>query len=128
MAIELVEAGKAREILLSGDAGGSSGDEITSMTRYLLDHGIDPAIVRSDGAGLSTRETCERARSMFGVDRAIIVSQYQHLPRAVALCRAADIEADGVVAYCECRRVTEIRNNVREWLAAPKAVAEMLLR
>ncbi|MGY0497640.1 SanA/YdcF family protein [Nocardia sp. FBN12] len=128
VAIELVEAGKAREILLSGDAGGSSGDEIASMTRYLLDHGIDPAIVRSDGAGLSTRETCERARSLFGVNRAIIVSQYQHLPRAVALCRAADIEADGVVAYCECRRVTEVRNNVREWLAAPKAVAEMILR
>ncbi|MFG2444813.1 vancomycin high temperature exclusion protein [Nocardia fluminea] len=128
VAIELVEAGKAEEILLSGDAGGSSGDEIASMLRYLLDHGIDPAIVRSDRAGLSTRETCERAKSMFGVDRAIIVSQYQHLPRAVALCRAAGIETDGVVAYCECRQVTEIRNNVREWLAAPKAAAEMLLR
>ncbi|MFD4353777.1 vancomycin high temperature exclusion protein [Nocardia sp. NPDC058518] len=128
VAIELVEAGKAARILLSGDAGGSSGDEIASMTRYLLDHGIDPAIIRSDGAGLSTRETCERARSVFGIDRAIIVSQYQHLPRAVALCRAAGIETDGVVAYCECRRVTEVRNNVREWLAAPKAVAEMLLR
>ncbi|MEV0854791.1 SanA/YdcF family protein [Nocardia fluminea] len=128
VAIDLVEAGKAEEILLSGDAGGSSGDEIASMLRYLLDHGIDPAIVRSDRAGLSTRETCERAKSMFGVDRAIIVSQYQHLPRAVALCRAAGIETDGVVAYCECRQVTEIRNNVREWLAAPKAAAEMLLR
>ncbi|WKG11160.1 ElyC/SanA/YdcF family protein [Nocardia sp. PE-7] len=128
VAIELVAAGKAEQILLSGDAGGSSGDEIASMTRYLLDHGIDPAIVRSDRAGLSTRETCERARSMFGVDRAIIVSQYQHLPRAVALCRAAGIKADGVVAYCECRQITEVRNNVREWLAAPKAVAEMILR
>lgn len=128
VAIELVAAGKAGQILLSGDAGGSSGDEIASMTRYLLEHGIDPAIVRTDGEGLSTRETCERARSMFGIERAIIVSQYQHLPRAVALCRAAGIEADGVVAYCDCRRSTEVRNNLREWLAAPKAVAEMVLR
>ncbi|MFJ2837290.1 vancomycin high temperature exclusion protein [Nocardia sp. NPDC087230] len=128
VAIELVAAGKAGEILLSGDAGGSSGDETGSMTRYLLEHGIDPAIVKADGEGLSTRETCERARSMFGVEQAIIVSQYQHLPRAVALCRAAGIEADGVVAYCDCRRSTEVRNNVREWLAAPKAVAEMVLR
>lgn len=126
VAIELVSAGKARGILLSGDAGGASGDEIASMTRYLLAHGIDPAIVRSDGEGLSTRATCERARSEFGIGRAIIVSQYQHLPRAVALCRAAGIEADGVVAYCECRRSTEVRNNVREWLAAPKAVVEMM--
>ncbi|MFD5177078.1 vancomycin high temperature exclusion protein [Nocardia sp. NPDC058379] len=128
VAIELVAAGKAGEILLSGDAGGASGDEIASMTRYLLERGIDPSIVKADGEGLSTRETCERARSMFGVERAIIVSQYQHLPRAVALCRAAGIEADGVVAYCDCRRSTEVRNNVREWLAAPKAVAEMVLR
>lgn len=128
VAIELVAAGKAGEILLSGDAGGTSGDEIASMTRYLLEHGIDPEIVKSDGEGLSTRETCERARSMYGVERAIIVSQYQHLPRAVALCRAAGIEADGVVAYCDCRRSTEVRNNIREWLAAPKAVAEMVLR
>ncbi|MGS2809898.1 hypothetical protein [Nocardia sp. MW-W600-9] len=37
VAIELVAAGKAGEILLSGDAGGSSGDEIASMTRYLLE-------------------------------------------------------------------------------------------
>ncbi|SFM87589.1 hypothetical protein FEK33_27490 [Nocardia asteroides NBRC 15531] len=128
VAIELVTAGKAGEILLSGDAGGTSGDEIASMMRYLLEHGIDPAMVKTDGEGLSTRETCERARALFGVERAIIVSQFQHLPRAVALCRAAGIEADGVVAYCDCRRSTEVRNNVREWLAAPKAVAEMVLR
>ncbi|MFD3510833.1 vancomycin high temperature exclusion protein [Nocardia sp. NPDC058666] len=128
VAIELVAAGKAQQILLSGDAGGTSGDEIASMTRYLQEKGIDPSIVRTDGAGLSTRETCERAKSMYGIDHAIIVSQYQHLPRAVALCRAAGIETEGVVAYCDCRQVTEIRNNVREWLAAPKAVAEMLLR
>ncbi|WP_232839967.1 MULTISPECIES: SanA/YdcF family protein [Nocardia] len=128
VAIELVRAGKAREILLSGDANGTSGDEIVSMRRYLLDNGIDPALIRSDGAGLSTWETCERARDRFGIERAIIVSQFQHLPRAVALCRAAGIDADGVVAYCECRRTTAVRNNFREWLAAPKAVARLLAR
>ncbi|MET7771088.1 ElyC/SanA/YdcF family protein [Nocardia sp. NPDC005366] len=127
VAIELVRAGKAREILLSGDAGGDSGDEIASMRRYLNEHGVDPALVRSDGGGLSTWETCDRARDQFGVHRAIIVSQYQHLPRAVALCRAAGIDADGVIAYCECRRSTEVRNNFREWLAAPKAVAHLML-
>nr|WP_278263121.1 ElyC/SanA/YdcF family protein [Nocardia sp. AG03] len=127
VAIELVAAGKAGEILLSGDAGGSSGDEIASMSRYLSEHGVDPAIVRADGEGFSTRETCARARTMFGVERAIIVTQYQHLPRAVALCRETGIDADGVIAYCECRPQTEFRNNIREWLAAPKAVAQMLL-
>lgn len=128
VAIELVRAGKAREILVSGDAAGTSGDEIASMTKYLADHGVDPALVRTDGEGLSTRATCERAKRLFGIDRAIIVTQYRHVPRAVALCRAEGIDADGVTAYCECRRTTVIRNNIREWLAAPKAVVALIGR
>ncbi|MGY4102775.1 SanA/YdcF family protein [Nocardia sp. R16R-3T] len=128
VAIELVRTGKVREILVSGDAAGASGDEIASMTKYLVGQGIDPAIVRADGAGLSTRATCERAKNLFGIDRAIIVTQYQHLPRAVALCRGAGIDGYGVVAYCECKRTTLVRNTIREWLAAPKAVAALIWR
>ncbi|WP_157187283.1 SanA/YdcF family protein [Nocardia vinacea] len=128
VAIELLRAGKVREILVSGDAAGISGDEIASMTKYLVDHGIDPAVVRADGEGLSTRATCERAKNLFGIDRAIIVTQYRHLPRAVALCRGAGIDGYGVTAYCECKRTTLVRNNLREWLAAPKAVAALIWR
>ncbi|MFI9508671.1 vancomycin high temperature exclusion protein [Nocardia sp. NPDC052566] len=121
-AIELVRTGKAQRILVSGDASGVSGDEIASMTTYLTAHGIDAARIDADGSGESTRATCERAKQVYGIDRALIVTQYWHVPRAVALCRAAGIEADGVGAPCECRRTTLIRNNIREWLAAPKAL------
>ncbi|MGO4615390.1 vancomycin high temperature exclusion protein [Nocardia sp. 2YAB30] len=121
-AIELVHAGRAGEILVSGAAAGTSGDEIDSMTSYLVKRGVDPALIRADGAGLSTWATCLRAKQLFGIDRAIIVTQRRHLPRAVALCRAAGIDADGVVAACEARRVTKFRNTIREWVAAPKAV------
>ncbi|MEV6276366.1 ElyC/SanA/YdcF family protein [Nocardia sp. NPDC051832] len=128
VAIDLVRAGKATGILVSGDAGGVSGDEIASMTQYLVAQGIDPGLIRADPAGLSTRETCERAHQRFGIERALIVTQYEHLPRAVALCRAAGIDADGVTAYCECRRITVVRNNLREWLAAPKAIFALIFR
>jgi vancomycin permeability regulator SanA len=128
VAIELLRAGKVHEILVSGDAAGTSGDEIAAMTKYLAHHGVDPAVVRSDSEGLSTRATCQRAKSIFGIDRAIIVTQYRHLPRAVALCRAEGIDADGVIAYCDCRRTTMVRNNIREWLAAPKAVGALIWR
>ncbi|MFI6365956.1 vancomycin high temperature exclusion protein [Nocardia sp. NPDC050630] len=126
VAIELLRAGKVRGILVSGDAAGTSGDEIASMTSYLADHGVDPAVVRCDGEGLSTRATCERAKNLYDVDRAIIVTQYQHLPRAVALCRGAGIDGYGVTAYCECKRKTLMRNTIREWLAAPRAVAALI--
>ncbi len=128
VAIDLVRAGKAAGILVSGDAGGVSGDEIVSMTKYLVAQGIDPGLIRSDPEGLSTRETCERAKQHFGIERALIVTQYEHLPRAVALCRAAGIDADGVTAYCECRRITVLRNNLREWLAAPKAIFALIFQ
>ncbi|AFU04534.1 SanA/YdcF family protein [Nocardia brasiliensis] len=127
-AIELLRAGTVREILVSGDAAGTSGDEIVAMTRYLAAHGVDPAVVRTDGLGLSTRATGERAQRLFGIDRALVVTQYQHVPRAVALCRGAGIDADGVTAACACRRITKVRNNLREWAAAPKAVAALLAR
>jgi len=123
VAIELLSAGKVRQILISGDAAGHSGDEIAAMRTYLLDRGVDPAVIRSDAEGLSTLATCERAQGLFGIDRAVIVTQRQHLPRAVALCRGVGIDADGVVASCDCRRITLVRNTIREWLAGPKAIA-----
>jgi len=126
IAIELLAAKKVGEILISGDASGASVDEIDCMRRYLVAHGVAHDLIRADGEGLSTRETCERARRLFGIDRAIIVTQHLHAPRAIALCRGAGIDADGVDAYCECKRTTLVRNTVREWLAAPKAVAALL--
>ncbi|MGF6887077.1 vancomycin permeability regulator SanA [Nocardia sp. GAS34] len=124
-AIELLAAGKVSEILISGDAAGTSGDEIACMRTYLLDRGVGPALIREDSLGLSTRATCERARDLFGIDRAIIVTQPRHAARAIALCRGAGIDADGVDAYCDCKRTTLVRNSIREWLAAPKAVAAL---
>ncbi len=125
VAVELLTARKVDEVLISGDAEGESGDEIASMRSYLLDHGVEPGLIRADGEGLSTRATCERARDLFGIDRAIIVTQHQHVPRAIALGRGAGIDADGVDAYRECTRKTLVRNTIREWLAAPKAVAAL---
>ncbi|MFC9786868.1 vancomycin high temperature exclusion protein [Rhodococcus sp. NPDC127528] len=125
-AAELVHAGKARAVLVSGDANGTSGNEIAAMTAYLVSKGIDPARIVGDDYGLDTYDTCARAATTFGIRKALIVSQDFHVSRAVALCRHVGIEADGVRAYCDCRLVTVARNTAREWLARPKAVADML--
>lgn len=127
-AVELLAAGKVCEILVSGDARGESGDEIASMRRYLVERGVDPACIRADGEGVSTRATCDRARSVFGIDRAAVVTQRRHRVRAVALGRAAGIDVVGVAAYCDCRRRTVVRNTIREWFAGPKAVAGLVRR
>lgn len=127
VAVALVAQGKVQRVLVSGDAAGDSGDEIAAMTAYLTGAGVDPDIVTADPYGLDTYDTCARAASVYGVDRALIATQAYHVPRAVALCRAQGIDADGVAARCPgCRQQTLVRNEVREWLATVEALRDAI--
>lgn len=125
-AIRLIDDGTVRALLLSGNAQGTSGDEIDAMTRYLVARGIEKSRIVADDHGLTTYDTCVRAAQTFGVRRALVVSQNTHAARAVALCRAAGIDADGVVAHCDCSRRALARQFVREMLARPKAAVDVL--
>jgi len=121
-ALALLKSGRTKVILASGDGHGASGDEPAVMRSYLADAGIDPARVVADPYGLDTYDSCVRARQVFGVTRAIVVTQSYHLPRAVTLCRHAGIDVDGVVARCDgCRPSQFYSNAVRDYLACTKA-------
>jgi vancomycin permeability regulator SanA len=123
---ELVRTGRAGAVLISGDAAGGSGDETSVMTDYLLAHGVPRDRLMIDPHGLDTYDSCKRAHDLYGVTRALVVSQSFHLWRAVALCRHVGIDADGVVAGCAtCSRMTWARNRARDLLAGVKAVADM---
>nr|CEL14805.1 integral membrane protein [Kibdelosporangium sp. MJ126-NF4]CTQ96566.1 integral membrane protein [Kibdelosporangium sp. MJ126-NF4] len=122
--VELVKAGKVKAVLVSGDAGGTSGNETKAMTEYLAGQGVDPKLVVIDPSGLDTFDTCARAARVYGVDRALLVTQPYHLPRAVALCRSLGIQADGVEATCDCTTASLVKNRLREWLATVGAVPE----
>jgi vancomycin permeability regulator SanA len=125
-AVRLYRAGKVRALLVSGDAHGDSGNEVAVMSRYLTEHGVPAERVVADPYGLDTYDTCRRARDVYGVTRALLVSQRFHLPRAVTLCRHAAITADGVAASCgECQNVTLAYNAGREVLADLKAVRDV---
>lgn len=123
----LYAAGRAGWVLVSGDAGGESGDETAAMTRYLVGAGVPAERIVADGQGIDSHATCRRARDVFGIGRALLVTQDFHLPRAVALCRAAGIDAEGVKAGCgDCDRLRMVWNTGRDWLAAPKAAWEVV--
>jgi len=51
-----------------------------------------------DYAGRSTYDTCYRAKAIFGVENALLVTQKFHLPRALFLCNALGVTAYGVEA------------------------------
>lgn len=94
-AAALYRRGTVRVLLVSGDNGTAAHDEPTAMREYLVAQGVPAAKVVRDFAGFDTWDTCVRAKKIFGVDRALVVTQQYHLPRAIFLCRQAGIDADG---------------------------------
>jgi vancomycin permeability regulator SanA len=96
LAAELVHRGTVRAVLVSGDNGDARYDEVTAMADYLVRAGVPARQVVRDHAGFDTWDSCARAHRIFGVERAVVVTQAFHLPRAVALCRRAGIEATGL--------------------------------
>jgi vancomycin permeability regulator SanA len=124
---DLLNRGKARALLISGDGAGSSGDEVRVMRDYLAAQGVPDGRVVSDPHGRDTYDTCRRAREVYGVTRALLVSQSLHLHRAVTLCRAQGIDAYGVAARCDgCRKRTLLLNRARELATGPKAVLDIV--
>lgn len=129
LARQLFDTGKVRAVLVSGDHGRWSYDEPGAMRGWLIDHGVPADRVVEDHAGFDTYDSCVRAHRIFGVDRAIVVTQSFHVARAVALCREVGVDAAGVGDDSVRRfRDTWLRNDVREQFAAVKAVADVVSR
>ena len=101
VAADLYRKGRVRVILVSGDHGTVGHDETGAMTRWLVAHGIPASKVVGDHAGFDTYDSCQRAHRIFGVDKAIVVTQGFHVPRAVFLCRQAGIHSVAVAAAAE---------------------------
>ncbi|MFW0793755.1 ElyC/SanA/YdcF family protein [Gordonia sp. CPCC 205515] len=122
-AIDLYRSGHVTRIINSGNGSAEAGNEPAVMRDYLQAHGVPAAAIVDDPDGMDTDDSCARARSVYGLDRAVIVTQDFHLPRAIALCRRHGIDAVGVAARCDCPTVTVVRNHFRElFLARPRAL------
>ena len=119
-AMLLWRTGRVERLLLTGNTD-PYHDEIRSTRRYLTKGGVPERAISVDLEGLSTFDSCWRARGVFGVQRAILVTQAFHLPRAVFLARAAGIDAVGVRAGGGRWRAPYVW---RELLARPLALVD----
>ncbi|TDD92092.1 SanA/YdcF family protein [Actinomadura rubrisoli] len=130
LAADLYRRGKVKVLLVSGDNRVKGYDEPTVMRTYLAGKGVPERKVVRDFAGLETWDSCVRAKRIFGVTRLTVVTQNFHLPRAVALCRAAGIQAWGVGdnSMGGGRTDATIKGYVREPLAMVKAMGSLTLR
>lgn len=122
--IALYKLGRVDKLLLSGDHGQKEYDEVNAMLTYVLEQGVPEEDVFTDHAGFSTYETMYRARDVFKVTTALIVTQDFHLARAVYTARTLGLEATGVVADIQ-PYTNEIRFAVRDWLARVKAFVQL---
>jgi len=125
-AIELYNAKKINRFLLTGDHGRVGYDEVNSMKDYLMNHGIKEEDIFLDHAGFDTYNSLTRAKEIFQVKDAIIITQEFHLPRAVYIARGKGLNAYGVIA--DKREYSSINYlKRREILANIKAYFELLI-
>ena len=97
-AVQLYFDGKVQKILMSGDNRFVDYNEPGAMKRYALSLGVPEADIVLDYAGRRTYDTCYRARHIFGVREAILVTQRFHLPRAIFTCNGLGVDSVGVIA------------------------------
>lgn len=117
--IELYRLGVAPKILLSGDNGQQEYDEVNAMKEYVLNEGVPSEDIFMDHAGFSTYESMYRARDIFLVKKAIIITQRYHQYRALYTARGLGIEGWGVIS--EPRTYSgQTYREVREILARDK--------
>ncbi|MFD7645160.1 vancomycin high temperature exclusion protein [Kitasatospora sp. NPDC059795] len=126
-ALELYRADKVQAILVTGDNGTREYDETDAMRAYLIERGVPEVRVVGDYAGFDTWDSCTRAHRIFGVNKAVLISQTFHVRRALALCRAAGIDSSGVGVE-EWHDTTWRYGEVREIGSAAKAFLNVVVR
>ncbi len=122
-AANLYFAGKVEKLLMSGDNRFVDYNEPAVMRELALSLGIPNDAIVLDYAGRRTYDTCYRAKAIFGVTEAILVTQAFHLPRAVYLCNHLGVDSVGVEADLRVYRKSSLLYwNMRELLATVAAL------
>jgi SanA protein len=124
--VSLYFGGKVEKLLMSGDNSVEFYNEPEAMRQYALSMGVPTEDIVLDYAGRRTYDTCYRAKAIFGVERALLVTQKFHLPRALFLCNSLGLDASGVAANSlNYRRISLLIWNFREQLATLAAFFDL---
>lgn len=128
-AIALYKAGKVDKLLMSGDNRFADYNEPADMMAYAMRQGVPAEAMQPDYGGRRTYDTCYRARHIFQVESAILVTQAFHLPRALYTCRTLGIDAQGVPADQRTYRLSSITwSRARELAASIAALVDVTRR
>jgi len=127
-AVQLYQQGKVHKLLMSGDNRFENYNEPESMKQAAIELGVPEQDIVLDYAGQRTYDTCYRARHIFGLQEAVLITQSFHLPRALYLCEALGVNAVGVSADQRTYlRGSQLVWNVREVMATAAALWDVLI-
>lgn len=129
--VNIMYANKAEAILLSGDHGQKEYDEVNSMRKYIIRRklSIKKEQIFMDHAGFDTYDSMYRAKEIFQIKSAIIVTQDFHINRSVYIARNLGIEAYGFsVNETMYKETVRLNWRIREFLTRVKAFKDVLLK
>jgi len=122
-AANLYFAGKVEKLLMSGDNRFVDYNEQEAMRKLALSLGVPNDAIVLDYAGRRTYDTCYRAKAIFKVDQAILVTQAFHMPRAIYLCNRLGVDSLGVESDLRLfHKASLLYWNVRELFASVSAL------
>lgn len=127
LGIELYKKGVAPKLLLSGDNGQVEHNEIHVMLSYAKEAGVPEEDIFCDHAGFSTYDSMYRAESIFGVKKAIVVTQTYHEYRALYVGKKLGLEVKGAASDQESYKGQSLRD-FREFLARNKDFFKVMVR
>ena len=122
-AANLFFQGKVNKLLMSGDNRFVDYNEPGAMRQFALGLGVPESAIVLDFAGRRTYDTCYRAKHIFKVSEALLITQKFHLPRALLTCNGLGVNALGVLA--DLREYN--RHSMRIWRIREMAATSMAL-
>jgi SanA protein len=94
-AVNLINAGKIKYIIVSGDNSRNEYNEPELMKADLIAAGIDSSVIFPDYAGFRTFDSMIRLKAIFSQDAVTVISQPFHNERALYIASKEGIEAIG---------------------------------
>jgi vancomycin permeability regulator SanA len=120
--VELYKTGVLDEIIVSGDNKTNNYNEPLAMYSYLVQNGVPSAIITKDPLGLNTNDTCKRAKEVYRVNEAYLITNDLHSRRAMFICSKYRISSKVYTSPDPTSINEKIYNYSREFGANIKAV------
>ena len=120
--VQLYKAGKVHKLLMTGDNGRAGYSEPDAMKAAAVERGVPAKDIYCDYAGFHTYDSLYRARDIFGVRRALLVTQTYHLHRALYTGRKLGLDVEGIAAehrvylYQSAYNRRELISTIAAWI------------